>query len=109
MKGSGFVFDYVHLMYYKCHKISPNGGGSYIDFSDWIKNEKVALNHEQIKNDLQRITKIELFINKYSWEGINFPSERGYWKKFEKNNRTISLNVLYTKKEKKTSCLCFKT
>ena len=21
MKGSEFVFDYVHLMYYKCHKI----------------------------------------------------------------------------------------
>ena len=30
MKGSGFVFDYVHLLYYKCHKINFKQGGSYI-------------------------------------------------------------------------------
>ena len=28
MIGSEFVFDYVHLMYYKCHKINPNCGGN---------------------------------------------------------------------------------
>ena len=28
MKGSGFVFGYAHLLYYKCHKINPNCGGS---------------------------------------------------------------------------------
>ena len=30
IKGSEFVFDYVHLLYYNCHKINPNRGGSYI-------------------------------------------------------------------------------
>ena len=41
-------------------------------------------------------------MNKYNWEGINYPSEKkGDWKKFEKNNVTISLNVFYAKKEKK--------
>ena len=40
MKGSEFVFDYVHLLYYKCHKINPNRGGSYIDSPDWTKNKK---------------------------------------------------------------------
>ena len=34
MKGSEFVFDNVHLLYYKCHKINPNHGGSYKDFSN---------------------------------------------------------------------------
>ena len=24
MKGNEFVFDYVHLLYYKCHKINLN-------------------------------------------------------------------------------------
>ena len=24
MKGSEFAFDYVQLLYYKCHKINPN-------------------------------------------------------------------------------------
>ena len=27
MKGSEFVFYYVQLSYYKCHKINPNHGG----------------------------------------------------------------------------------
>ena len=40
MKGSEFVFDYVHLLYHKCHKINLNRGGSYIDSPDWIKNKK---------------------------------------------------------------------
>ena len=49
---------------------------------------------------MQRITKIKPFINKYNWEGTIFPSEKDDWKKFEKNNVTIALNVLYAKKEK---------
>ena len=39
IKGSEFVFNYVHLLYYRCHKINPIGGGSYIDSPDWIKNK----------------------------------------------------------------------
>ena len=100
MKGSEFVFDYVYLFYYKCHKINPNRGGSYIESPDWIKNKKatinpinkkdnkcfqyiatVVLNHEEIKKDLQRMTKIKPFINKYNWGGIHFPSEKDDWKK----------------------------
>ena len=40
MKGSELVFDYVHLMYYKCHKLNPNRGGSYVDSSDLTKTKK---------------------------------------------------------------------
>ena len=94
MKGSEFVFDYVQLLFYKCHKINPTGSGSYIDSPDWIKRKKetinpinkkdnkcfqyaetFVLNYEEIKKDTQ-ITKIKAFINKYNWEGINFPSEK---------------------------------
>ena len=32
--------------------------------------------HEEIKKDQQRITKIKPLLNKYSWEGWNFPSEK---------------------------------
>ena len=46
------------------------------------------------------MTKIKPFTNKYNWEGINYPSEKGDWKKIEKNNVTIPFNVLYAKKEK---------
>ena len=58
------------------------------------------LNHEEIGKHAERITKIKYCINKYKWEGTDFPSEKTEWEKFEKNNVTISLNVLYAKKEK---------
>ena len=67
IKGSESVFDYVQLLYYKCHKINLNRYWSYIDSPNWIKNKKstinpinkkdnkcfhyavtVALNHEEI-------------------------------------------------------------
>ena len=103
MKGSDFVFDYVYLLYYKFHKINPNRGRSYICSSDWITKKKattntinkkdnictqytitVALNHEEIKQDLERITKIKAFINAYNWERTNFPSEKYDSKKLRK-------------------------
>ena len=31
---------------------------------------------QKYKKNLQRITKIKLFVNKYNWEGILFPSEK---------------------------------
>ena len=44
MRGSEFVFDYVQLLCYKCHRINFNCGGSYIDCPDWKKNKKVTIN-----------------------------------------------------------------
>ena len=84
VKDNRFVFDYVQLLYYgKCHNINSTRGGSYIDSPDWIKNKKatinpinkkdnkcfqyavtIALNHEEINKDPQRITKIKPFIYK---------------------------------------------
>ena len=46
MKGSEFVFDYVHLLYYKCHKINPKRAGSYIDSPDWIKKKSNNKSHQ---------------------------------------------------------------
>ena len=43
IKSSEFVFNYVNLLYYKCHKINPNRGGQYIDSPDWIKNKKATI------------------------------------------------------------------
>ena len=42
MKGSELVFDYVHLLYHKYHKINPNRGESYIDSPDWIKSKNAT-------------------------------------------------------------------
>ena len=35
------------------------------------------------------------FIDKYNWKEINFPSHKKDWEKFESNNKSISLNMLY--------------
>ena len=32
----------------------------------------------------KRITKTKVFINKYNYNEINFPSEKDHWKKIEK-------------------------
>ena len=43
-KVSRFVFHYVYLLYYKCHEINLNRGGSYIDSPFCIKNQKATIN-----------------------------------------------------------------
>ena len=40
MRGKGFIFDSVQLIYYKCHREHFIRDGSYIDSTDWIKKEK---------------------------------------------------------------------
>ena len=40
MKVSDFVFDYVHLLYYKRHNINLDRSRLYIDSPDWLKNKK---------------------------------------------------------------------
>ena len=44
MKGSDFIFDSMHLLYYKCHKINLNRCGSYINSPDWIKKKRAIVN-----------------------------------------------------------------
>ena len=109
MKVSEFLFSYVHLLHYKSHNINQDRGRSYIDSPDWIKNKKITinpinkndnkclqyavtvmLNYEEIKKDLQKTAKIKTFINKCIWEGINPSSEKGDWKKIEKNKNNCS-------------------
>ena len=55
----------------------------------------LALNDEQIKNHLERISKIKSFIDQYEWKEINFPSYKKDWNEFEKTNKAIALYVLY--------------
>ena len=91
-KGSDFIFDCIHLLYYKYYKINPNPGRSYKDSAVWIKYKKatincikksnkcrqyavtVVVNYEKIKIDPQRITKSKSVTD--NWEGINCPSKK---------------------------------
>ena len=114
MRGSEYIFDSVDLLYYNLQKISlSRKGSSYIDSPKWLKSKKVTINrknndnncfqyaltvaliYQNIKKDLQRTSKIKPFINQYNWKEVDIPSERKDWKKFELNNKSIALNILF--------------
>ena len=113
MSCSEFVFDSVNVLYYDLNKINLNRGGSYIDSPKWLKYKKattnpknednkcfqyaltVALNYEQIIDHPERITKINLFIDQCNWKEKDFLSQGKDSKKFESNNKSIALNILY--------------
>ena len=59
----------------------------------------VVLNYQEIKSNPERVSVIKPFINKYNWNGINYPSKIDYWKTREKNNPTVAFNILYTKEK----------
>ena len=40
IRGSEFVFDYLYLLYYKCHKTNSNCDESYEDSPNWVKKEQ---------------------------------------------------------------------
>ena len=59
----------------------------------------VILNYEEIESHPEKASNIGLFINKYNWEGTNYQSKIDDWKTFEKNNPTITYNILYYKEK----------
>ena len=107
--GSSFVFESVNLLSCHIHKTTLKRGKSYIK---WILNKRaiinpknkdnkcfqysitVSLNHQNIENYPERISNIKPFIDQYNWKGIDFPAGIKDWKKFERNNKTIALNIL---------------
>ena len=40
-----------------------------------------------------------IYYTVYNWEGIRYPSKLDDWKRFEKNNPAIALNILCTKEK----------
>ena len=106
MRRSDFLFE-----------VNCKREGLYIDSPDWIKKKKatinpkntddkcfqyavtVALNYGEINWNLERVSNIKPFINKYNWKGINYPSKIDDWKTFEKNDPTIALNIWVIKEK----------
>ena len=92
MKGSGFVFESVDLLYYSLHKITLKRSRSYIKSPEWLRNKRAtinpkstdnkcfrdaitaALNYNQIPNHPERIPNLMPFFNQYNWKKTEFPS-----------------------------------
>ena len=113
--------------------INDNAGRCYyfavkdlleLNSSEWLRNEKAeitnnnncfqnalndALNYQNIESDPQRISKIKPYISMYNWVGIEFPAVPKDWEKFEKNNKTIVLNILYVPPSTKEISVAYKS
>ena len=113
-KNSGLILEGVELMNYDINKITINRGGSYIKSPTWLKSKECTINpqnkydnncfqyaltdtsnYEKINNHPAKLSKIRPFIDQYNPSEINFPSNQKDWKKFESNNKSIALNILY--------------
>ena len=125
--GSNFVSESVDSLSYHIHKTNLKRGKSYIKSPEWILNKRAtinpknkdnecfqyaitaALNHQKIENHPERISNIKPFIDQYNWKGIDVPAGIKEWKKFQQNNNTIVLNILFVQPNTKTINLAYKS
>ena len=114
--GCNSVFESVGLLPNHIHKTSLKRGNSYINSPERIANKKatinpknvddrcfeysiiVALHHKESKNHQERIQALHYhFSFDYNWGGggcIDFQAGIKEWKRFEKKNEAIALNIL---------------
>ena len=120
LRKSDFIFHRITEMTYHCHKVDIVRGSSYIDLPEWVKKKHCCINpknenddecfkwaiiaaihHKEIRKDSQRTSKLEPYSDRYNWTGIKFPTPINQCRKFERQNPSIALNVLYIEAEKR--------
>ena len=121
-RGSGFTHDSVGLLYYYFQRIDIRRGESYIVSPDWIastkatinpKNEKgnecfkwsiiAGLNYNKINEKyLKKIKKIERV-------DIDISSHQRDWEKFEQENNSGALSVLFVSHNNEGVKLAYKS
>ena len=124
MEGSSFVFDCVNFLDIKFQQIHLIRGSSYIKSPKWIQSKKattnpqnkdekddkcfmyaitIALHHHEINNHPEGISQLIPYIrnDNLNWDRINFPAEGKDWKRFERNNQNIALNIFSAPFQKK--------
>ena len=128
MKDSNFVFESVDLLYYSLRKTTVKRGKSFTKSPKWLRNKTAtinpqnyydnkcfqyaivaSLNYEEISNHPERISNLIPFFDQYNWKGREFPSHSKIWKKFEQNNKTIALNILFIPYNTKQTRLAYKS
>ena len=70
----------------------------------------IAISHKEIGSNLDRISnRLLKYTEKLNSNGIDFPASTSDYKRFEKFNGPITLNILYVpfnEKDKKRICRC---
>lgn len=107
---SDWQIVHVKRLIMKISKYTPAHGSSYIELPEKIANKKCCVNiqnednrcfeysvlcglhHEEIKKDLQRVSKYKPYANQLKFDGIDFPVEVDDVSSFEEQNE-IPINV----------------
>ena len=112
---SNYVFESVEELSIHFHKIDLRRASSYIPTPLWLEAKKATINpknkndnfcfayattiaiyHKELGKNLDRISnKLIECIKKLDWNGKSFPASTPDYKRFEKNNEEIALNILY--------------
>ena len=53
----------------------------------------IASNYGESELHLEKVSNMKLFIYKFNWDGIKYPSQIDIWETLERNNPTIAFNV----------------
>ena len=117
--GSGWVFNRIISFNVLFHKTTKPKGKSYIPLPQWIKQKLATINVKnddnkcfmwailsaliKIDKDPQRVNKYKEHVNLLNLDNIEFPVklDDNIYKKFEKQNPSISLYVFYAEEESK--------
>ena len=91
---------------------SNNDICTYVETPEYLHNKKCVVNiknennrcfqysivksvyHDEINNNINRVSSVEPYIDCINWKNITFPPTRYDYEKFEKNNRSMALFVL---------------
>jgi len=108
-KGSNWIFSGIIKMEIKINKYQPFNGSSWIDLPKEIKLKKavinpknennkcfmwaVLMNFHTPKNHPERISNYKEHVNKFSWEGVEFPATKRSINAFEEANPDVGINV----------------
>ena len=111
---SAFTLDSIMHLDISFYELQLTRGSTYINLPPWIANKKAVINpqnhkddecfkwgviaslhHEEIDFHPERISKLKPYSDLYNWKGMQFPVTINQIEKFEKNNPSIAVNVLY--------------
>ena len=123
IKGSDFIFESVYnLLDYKLHRVRLNRGGSYIKPTKWFENKKATINPKNDDDECLRWSIIstvnyndimkkefENMFKKIKHEDKDFSLHKRDWEKFEQNNESIALNILFLSKDSEEITLLYKS
>ena len=121
-KGSKFIPDSVELLYYHFQRIDIRRGESYIMSPDWIASKKATINPKNEKDNecfkwsimaglsYNKIKEKKLKkIEKFKRVDKDFSSHQKDWEKFEQENNSIALNVLFVSQNSEEIKLAYKS